>query len=99
MPNVGMVATPSTSPRSSARPNPIGVPVPTCTARTPTAALPGVVPTTPSATAKTTHTATTTPATRATPAQIWSSRQKSSYAAQHAAAIKVQAISRSTMNA
>ena len=34
-----------------------------------------------------------------TPAQIWSSRQNSSYAAQHAAAIRVQAISRSTMNA
>ena len=99
MPNVGRVATPSTSPRSSARPNPIGVPVPTWTARTPTAALPGVVPTTPSATAKATHTATTTPATSAMPAQVRSSRQKSSYAAQHAAATRVQAISRSTMNA
>jgi hypothetical protein len=99
MPNVGMVASPSTSPRSSARPTPIGVPVPTCTARRPTAAFPGVAPLAPNATANTTQTSTITPATSATPGQVRSSRQKSSYAAQQAAASTLQAITRSMTNA
>ncbi len=99
MPNVGRVATPSTSPRSSARPTPMGVPVPALTTRSPAAALPGVAPLAPSAIANSSHTSSTAPPITATPGHTRSSRKNSAYAAQHAAAMRTQAISRSTTNA
>ena len=100
IPNVGMVATPSTRPRSSARPTPIGVPVPKWTARSPSAALPGVVPLVPSATAKPSRQQATTPATSgdAGPHLVVAPGEAGTPPST-AAATRVQAISRSIMNA
>ncbi len=63
IPKVGSEAAASTSERPRAGPTPIGVPVPWCTTRSPTADLPGVLPETPVITASTSQPTTMAPPT------------------------------------
>ena len=98
-PKVGSVATPRIRVRWIAGSTPIGVPVPRCTTRSPSAAFPGDVPTLPRTTAKTSPTSSSVPMMTRIAAPTPPLEIRKWYAAQATAATIVQAISRSRTNA
>lgn len=97
IPKVGSPAAASTSERSSARPTPMGVPVPWCTTRRPVIALPGEEPVVPRTIARTSQVSTAVPATA--PTVIQRSPSERTHAPAPAAPSTAQPSSRSTAKA